>query len=157
LFLVPNHFCTCKFVIPVSISAIHFCASHFIKYHVATNSTQSPIYAASPDRNWSSFKDLPDLKFDKTRRRHDWHCSFIISCVLQSESDYGRPVLYPTHFSNLRCLFFSFRESKSFSDVYLPESLCRDCRWRHMSVFRCFDGFPSNSRCRFWRMAFLRA
>jgi hypothetical protein len=50
----------------------------------------------------------------KTSGRHDCHCSLIISRISQSESDYGRPALCPTRFSNLRCLFLSLGESIFF-------------------------------------------
>jgi hypothetical protein len=62
--------------------------------------------------------------FESTRRRHHCHFSHMISWISQSKSDYGRRVLSPIRFPNLRCLFVSLAERQSFSDVCRLDRPC---------------------------------
>jgi hypothetical protein len=66
---------------------------------VISGSIGSRIGQTIDNRNvfeWNSSK----RESNRTRRRHNCHCSLIISCIFQSESDYQRPVLCLTHFPN---------------------------------------------------------
>jgi hypothetical protein len=47
-------------------------------------------------------------------------------------------------FSGFEMFIFPFGR-QSFSDVYLLERLCWDCRSGHISFFRCFDRFALKS------------